>query len=40
MDITPGGLVVREILGNISKEQLQQITPVTLTFQLQENPHE
>lgn len=40
IDITPGGLVVRELLGDISEQQLQQITPVPLTFALQETAHE
>lgn len=35
MDVTPQGLVVREIFGGLSPQQLQEITPVELTFALQ-----
>lgn len=34
MDITPSGIVVREIFGSVTPEYLQQITPVTLRFAL------
>ncbi|MNV93188.1 3-oxoadipate CoA-transferase subunit B [compost metagenome] len=42
MDVTPQGLVVREIFGGLTPEQLQEVTPVELTFALQhgEHPHE
>lgn len=40
IDVTPAGLVVRELLGDISEEQLQQVTPVALTFALQEHAYE
>ncbi|NLU14863.1 MAG: CoA transferase subunit B [Serratia liquefaciens] len=42
MDVTPQGLVVREIFGGLTPEQLQEFTPVELTFALQhgEQPHE
>ncbi|MGO4742398.1 3-oxoacid CoA-transferase subunit B [Serratia quinivorans] len=35
MDVTPQGLVVREIFGGLTPEQLQEVTPVELTFALQ-----
>lgn len=35
MDVTPQGLVVREIFGGLSPQQLQEVTPVELTFALQ-----
>lgn len=35
IDITSQGLVVREILGDLTPQQLQEITPVALTFALQ-----
>ncbi len=34
MDVTPSGIVVREIFGSVTPEYLQQITPVKLTFAL------
>ncbi len=34
MDITPDGIVVREIFGDITPEYLQEITPVKLQFSL------
>lgn len=42
MDVTPQGLVVREIFGSLTPEQLQEVTPVELTFALLhgEQPHE
>lgn len=40
LDITPQGVVVRELFAGISAEQLQQVTPVTLIFDLfAEEPH-
>ncbi|CAI1622843.1 3-oxoadipate CoA-transferase subunit B [Serratia fonticola] len=35
IDVTPQGLVVREIFGGLSPQQLQEVTPVELTFALQ-----
>lgn len=35
MDVTPQGLVVREIFGGLTPQQLQEVTPVGLTFALQ-----
>jgi len=32
MDVTPQGLVVREIFGGLTPQQLQEVTPVELTF--------
>lgn len=42
IDVTPQGLVVREIFGGLTPQQLQDITPVELTFALQqrEKQHE
>ncbi len=42
MDVTPQGLIVREIFGGLSPQQLQEVTPVDLTFALQpgEKQHE
>ncbi|KFK92868.1 MULTISPECIES: 3-oxoacid CoA-transferase subunit B [unclassified Serratia (in: enterobacteria)] len=42
IDVTPQGLVVREIFGGLTPQQLQEITPVELTFALQhgEKQHE
>jgi len=34
MDITPQGVVVRELFGDITAEYLQSVTPVALTFAL------
>jgi 3-oxoadipate CoA-transferase beta subunit len=34
MDITPEGVVVREMFGDVTPEYLQSITPVVLTFAL------
>jgi len=34
IDVTPQGLVVREIFGGLTPQQLQEITPVELTFAL------
>ena len=34
MDITPEGIVVRELFGDVTAEYLQSVTPVTLTFAL------
>lgn len=36
IDITPDGLVVRELHSGISAQQLQTLTPVALTFSLQQ----
>lgn len=35
IDVTPQGLIVREIFGGLSPQQLQEVTPVELTFTLQ-----
>ncbi|MCS4266267.1 3-oxoacid CoA-transferase subunit B [Serratia sp. BIGb0163] len=35
MDVTSQGLVVREIFGGLTPQQLQAVTPVELTFALQ-----
>ncbi|ASC79142.1 CoA transferase subunit B [Serratia marcescens] len=35
MDVTPQGLVVREIFAGLTPQQLQDVTPVGLTFTLQ-----
>lgn len=35
MDVTPQGLVVREIFAGLTPQQLQDVTPVELTFTLQ-----
>ena len=42
MDVTSQGLVVREIFGGLTPQQLQAVTPVELTFVLQhgEPPHD
>ena len=37
MDVTPQGLVVTEIFGGLTPEQLQEVTPVRLTFNLMQN---
>lgn len=34
MDITPEGIVVRELFGDVTEEYLQSVTPVALTFAL------
>lgn len=34
MDITPEGIVVRELFGDVTAEYLQSVTPVALTFAL------
>jgi 3-oxoadipate CoA-transferase beta subunit len=34
MDVTPGGIVVRELFGDVTPGYLQEITPVKLTFDL------
>ena len=34
MDITPEGIVVRELFGDVTADYLQEITPVALTFDL------
>ncbi|MDI3362109.1 3-oxoacid CoA-transferase subunit B [Lelliottia sp. V89_10] len=34
MDITPQGMVVRELFGDVTAEYLQSVTPVALTFAL------
>ena len=34
MDITPEGVVVREMFGDVTPEYLQSVTPVALTFAL------
>lgn len=34
MDVTPSGIVVREIFGSVTAEYLQEITPVKLQFAL------
>lgn len=34
LDITPAGVVVRELFGGISPADLQRVTPVTLAFDL------
>ncbi|CAI0760893.1 3-oxoacid CoA-transferase subunit B [Serratia quinivorans] len=42
MDVTSQGLVVREIFGGLTPQQLQAVTPVELTFALLhgESPHD
>lgn len=35
MDITPSGVVVRELFGDVTAEHLQSVTPVALIFALQ-----
>ncbi len=41
MDVTPDGLVVTELLGETSADWLREVTPVPLTFALQQSgvPH-
>lgn len=34
MDITPAGVMVRELFGDVTAEYLQSVTPVALTFAL------
>ncbi|MBW7621121.1 3-oxoacid CoA-transferase subunit B [Citrobacter portucalensis] len=34
MDISPSGIVVRELFGDVTEDYLRQITPVELTFDL------
>lgn len=34
MDITPEGIVVRELFGDVTEEYLRSVTPVSLTFAL------
>jgi len=34
MDITPEGIVVRELFGDVTEEYLRSVTPVALTFAL------